>query len=83
MTDTSTPHYDLTAVANAAAVRAVELYAQRHPSPPQVNVTQAAKMLGLSRPTVHKLMKAGKLTFNSCGQIPIEQVDRVLASNYA
>ena len=83
MTDTSTPHYDLTAVANAAAVRAVELYAQRHPRPPQVNVTQATKMLGLSRPTVHKLMKAGKLTFNSCGQIPIEQVDRVLASNYA
>lgn len=83
MTDTSTPHYDLTAVANAAAVRAVELYAQRHPRPPQVNFTQAAKMLGLSRPTVHKLMKAGKLTFNSCGQIPIEQVDRVLASNYA
>ncbi|WP_349666347.1 helix-turn-helix domain-containing protein [Achromobacter xylosoxidans] len=83
MTDTSTPHYDLTAVANAAAARAVELYAQRHPRPPQVNVTQAAKMLGLSRPTVHKLMKAGKLTFNSCGQIPIEQVDRVLASNYA
>ena len=83
MTDTSTPHYDLTAVANAAAVRAVELYAQRHPRPPQVNVTQAAKMLGLSRPTVHKLMKAGKLTFNSCGQIPIEQVDRVMASNYA
>lgn len=83
MTVTAPQPYDLAAVANAAAVRAVELYAQRHPRPPQVTVTQAAKMLGLSRPTVHKLMKAGKLTFNSCGQIPIEQVDRVLASNYA
>jgi len=32
----------------------------------------------LSRPTVRNLMKAGKLSFNGCGLIPIEQVDRLL-----
>lgn len=62
------------------AVRAVQLYAERHPRPVQVTITQAAQMLGLSRPTVRNLMKAGKLCFNGCGLIPIEQVDRLLLS---
>lgn len=62
------------------AVRAVQLYAERHPRPVQVTITQAAQMLGLSRPTVRNLMKAGKLSFNGCGLIPIEQVDRLLLS---
>lgn len=62
------------------AVKAVQLYAERHPRPVQVTITQAAQMLGLSRPTVRNLMKAGKLSFNACGLIPIEQVDRLLVS---
>ncbi|QTD91290.1 helix-turn-helix domain-containing protein [Burkholderia anthina] len=62
------------------AVRAVSIYAGRHPRPVQVTVTQAAQMLGLSRATVHKLMNAGKLRYNKCGQIPIEQVDALLPS---
>lgn len=61
------------------AVRAVSIYAARHPRPNQVTATQAAEMLGLSRPTVRKLMDAGKLRYNQCGLIPIEQVDRLLA----
>jgi excisionase family DNA binding protein len=61
------------------AMRAIQLYAERHPRPVQVTITQAAQMLGLSPPTVRKLMKAGKLSFNGCGLIPIEQVDAVLA----
>ncbi|ANN73262.1 helix-turn-helix domain-containing protein [Bordetella bronchialis] len=61
------------------ALRAVEIYAQRHPRPSQVTITQAAEMLGLSRPTVRSLMKGGKLSLNGCGRIPIEQVDRLLA----
>ncbi|CAB3855578.1 MULTISPECIES: helix-turn-helix domain-containing protein [Achromobacter] len=60
------------------ALKAVEIYAQRHPRPPHVTIVQAAEMLGLSRPTVRKLMKAGKLSLNGCGLIPIEQVDRLL-----
>jgi len=58
--------------------QAFELYAARRPRPVQVTITQAAQMLGLSRPTVRNLMKAGKLSFNGCGLIPIEQVDRLL-----
>ena len=43
------------------AVRAVSIYAARHPRPVQVTAKQAAEMLNLSRPTVRKLMDAGKL----------------------
>lgn len=59
------------------AVRTVELYAAQHPRPTQVNIKQAAEMLGLSVPTVRKLMRAGEMSLNRCGLIPIEQVDRV------
>lgn len=60
------------------AVRAVSLYAGRHPRPSQVTQVQAAEMLSLSRPTVRKLMDSGKLRYNDCGLIPIEQVDALL-----
>lgn len=60
------------------ALKAVEIYAQRHPRPSHVTMAQAAEMLDLSRPTVRRLMKAGKLSLNECGRIPIEQVDRLL-----
>ena len=61
------------------AARAVQLYAERHPRPPHINLTQAAEMLGLSRPTVRKLVHSGQLRFNKCGLIPIEQIDRLVA----
>lgn len=62
------------------ATKAVEIYAMRHPRPSQVTITQAADMLGLHRHTVRKLMDAGRLKFNECGLIPVEQVDAVLAA---
>jgi len=65
------------------ALHAVEIYAQRHPRPAHVTLTQAAQMLELSRPTVRKLLSAGKLKLNGCGLIPIEQVDRLLRADYA
>jgi hypothetical protein len=64
------------------AVRAVSIYANRHPRPVQVNMTQAGEMLGLSRPTIRKLMAAGKLKYNHCGLIPIEHVDALLKAAY-
>lgn len=62
------------------AAQAVQLYAERHPRPPHVNMTQAAKMLGLSQPTVRNLMHSGKLRYDGCGLIPIEQIDKLLAA---
>ncbi|MFM0013721.1 helix-turn-helix domain-containing protein [Paraburkholderia sediminicola] len=62
------------------AQRAVHLYeTQRSPRPVHVTITQAAAMLGLSRPTVSKMLKTGELRFNGCGRIPIEQIDMVPA----
>ena len=59
-------------------IRALELYAARHPRPPQVTIKQAAEMLGLSRNTVSKMLHAGQFKLNKCGMIPIEQVDAAL-----
>ena len=60
------------------AILAVQIYAQRHPRPPHVTMTQAAAMLDLSRPTVRKLVHSGRLKLNGCGLIPIEQIDALL-----
>lgn len=62
------------------AHRALETYEARHPRPPHVTATQAAEMLGLSRQTVSKIMRAGRLRYNACGLIPIEQVDKLLTA---
>lgn len=64
----------------AAAEAAIRMYAESHPRPSQVTVTQAAEMLGLSRPTVYKLIKFGKIRYNDCGLIPVTEIDRVLAA---
>jgi DNA-directed RNA polymerase specialized sigma24 family protein len=67
----------LVAVANLAAVRAVQLYAETHPRPTQVSQAQAAEMLGVHPKTVRNYIVAGKLKLNGCGQIPIEAVDKI------
>lgn len=62
------------------AIKAVEIYAARHPRPPHVTITQAAEMLGRSRNTVATMLARYRIPLNACGQIPIESVDRLLAS---
>jgi hypothetical protein len=61
------------------ATRAVQLYAERHPRPAQVNQKAAAEMLSVSARTVHNLIKAGILRLNKCGMIPIGEIDLALA----
>lgn len=58
--------------------RAFEFYEARRPRPTQVTIGQAAEMLGLSRWTVSKMLRAGQFKLNKCGLIPIEQVDKAL-----
>lgn len=58
------------------ATRAVELFEQQHPRPTHVTQMQAAEMLGISRWTVSKMVRAGALKLNRCGLIPIELIDR-------
>lgn len=65
------------------ALRAVKLYAESHPRPPHVTMSQAAQMLGISRHTVSKLVHTGKLRLNGCGLIPIALVDALIESESA
>ena len=63
------------------AIKAVQLYAESHPRPSQVTQTQAAEMLGMSRNTVAKLVRAGNLRLNGCGLIPVSEIDKILATD--
>ena len=80
---------ELETVIHQAAMTAVNEALSRIPAKPvrpiHVNQTQAAKMLGMSRPTLSKMIKAGKIKLNDCGLIPIETIDTVSAirKNYA
>lgn len=65
------------------ASKAVQLYAESHPRPLHVTKTQAAEMLGISRPTLDKMMRAGLLRLNSFGLIPIGQIDEALSARKA
>lgn len=62
------------------ALRAVQLYAETHPRPPHVTQAQAARMLNVSAVTVGKWVRQGRLTLNGFGQIPVEQIDRMLVA---
>jgi excisionase family DNA binding protein len=39
---------------------------------------QAAEMTGVSRSTIGKMIRHGKLKLNAFGQIPISEIDRAL-----
>ena len=58
---------------------AVRHYAETHPRPLHVTQKQAGEMLGLSSATISKLLKFGKIKLNATGQIPITEIDRLLA----
>jgi hypothetical protein len=65
------------------AIKAVQIYADMHPRPPHVTQVQAAEMIGLSRETIRKMIRTGKLKMNEVGMIPISEIDRVLAPKAA
>jgi excisionase family DNA binding protein len=64
----------------AVAYKAVQLYAETHPRPCHVTQVQAAEMIGVSRPTITRMIKAGQITLNKFGLIPINQIDKALAA---
>lgn len=73
-------HIDRATMLEIASV-AVQLYAETHPRPTQVTKAQAAEMLGISRPTIYKLIAAGNLRLNKCGMIPVSEIDAALVAN--
>jgi excisionase family DNA binding protein len=62
------------------AIKAVQTYAELHPRPSHVTQKQAAEILGLSVPTVRKMVASGALKLNKCGLIPITQIDMAIAA---
>lgn len=73
-------HDDLHAAIKEAAKLGAEEALRSLPKdrPEQVNYTDAGKLLGLSRQTVAKMVRAGVLKLNSCGLIPIDEIDKAL-----
>lgn len=62
------------------AEAAVRRYAESRPRPAHVTQMQAAEMLGLSRATVSRMVRAGTIRLNKCGMIPIVEIDRVIGA---
>ena len=60
------------------ALMAVRAYAESHTRPSSVTQMQAAEMTGVSRSTIGKMIRHGKLKLNAFGQIPISEIDRAL-----
>lgn len=61
------------------AKKGAQFYAEQHPRPTQVNMTQAAEMLYLSPQTVRKMVRNGRIALNKLGLVPISEIDRVLS----
>jgi Mn-dependent DtxR family transcriptional regulator len=75
---------DIEDVIDAVAKRAAEEVIRRlpaHPRPAHVIQKQAAEMLGVSPPTLAKLIKSGALKLNKCGLIPVTEIDRAICSD--
>jgi excisionase family DNA binding protein len=62
------------------AIKAVQMALESHPRPLHVTQKQAAEMLGLSVPTIRKMVASGALKLNKCGLIPISQIDLAMAA---
>lgn len=62
------------------AVKAVQIYAEMRPRPSQVTQDQAAEMAGVSRGTISKMIKSGRLKLNEFGRIPVSEIDRAIAA---
>lgn len=62
------------------AIKAVQMALESHPRPLHVTQKQAAEMLGLSVPTIRKMVASGTLKLNKCGLIPISQIDLAMAA---
>ena len=57
---------------------AVQRAIEARPRPSSVTQRQAAEMLSVSQ--VSRLVRTGKLKLNGVGQIPIAEIDRLLAA---
>lgn len=60
------------------AIKAIEVFAAKHPRPSNVNQKQAAQMLGVSEATICKWVRSGRVRLNNAGMISITEIDRLL-----
>lgn len=76
---------DLEAAIRDAAIRGADLAIRRAPKdrPSQYRKIDAAKELGVSRPTLDRMIAAGSVRLNECGRIPAAEIDRVIAGREA
>lgn len=70
------------AVADEAIAKALRrLPSQGQPRPFHVTQKQAAEMLSMSPQKVGQMVKFGTFKLNSCGLIPISQIDLAIGNN--
>lgn len=76
---------DLEEAIRDAALRGAEIAIRKMPKdrPAQYTITGAAAALGLSRPTVYRMLKAGDLQLNTAGRIAADDIDRIISGRRA
>lgn len=68
---------DMQEVIKLAAAEGARVALAMHPQPAQVTQKQAAQMLGLSEPTIRKMILDNKIQLNDVGQVPISEINRL------
>jgi hypothetical protein len=68
---------DIHEVIKLAAAEAAKVALAMHPQPAHVNQKQAAQMLGLSEPTIKKMILNGTIRLNDASMIPIGEINRL------
>jgi excisionase family DNA binding protein len=73
---------DLEEIIRDAALRGAEVAIRKMPKkhPRQYTISEAAEEIGVSRPMIYKMIKAGEIKLNSCGRISDTDIDRLIAS---
>lgn len=68
---------DIQEVIKIASAEAVKVALAMHPQPSMVTQKQAAQMLGLSEPTIRKMILDGKIQLNDANMVPISEINRL------
>ena len=68
---------DMQEVIKLAAAEGARVALAMHPQPSMVTQKQAAQMLGLSEPTIRKMILDGKIQLNDVSQVPISEINRL------
>lgn len=73
---------DLTSTIHEAALLGATIALRKIPRnrPAQYSISDAAKEIGVSRPTLYKMINSGEIKLNECRKVPAGEIERITSS---